>query len=64
MMNSNFIVSLLNAFLLLPPSCSGRHPSRFIYQYPNVGTWFENAAVRSNGDILLTSLNNPGGHIH
>ena len=39
------------------PSC----PTRLIYQYPSAGTWFENIAVRSNGDLLLTSLNKPGG---
>jgi hypothetical protein len=59
-MSFDFIVTVLTAILLLSSSCSARYSSRLIYQYPNVGTWFENAAVRSNGDILLTSLNNPG----
>ena len=47
--------------LLLSLHCDARHPARLIYQYPNIGSWFENAAVRCNGDILLTSLNSPGG---
>ena len=35
--------------------------TRLIYQYPRKGSWFENAAVRQNGSILLTSLQEPGG---
>ncbi|KAG8531759.1 uncharacterized protein KY384_003391 [Bacidia gigantensis] len=31
------------------------YPTDLIYQYKN-GTWLENIAVRSNGDILVTSI--------
>ncbi|KAK3665386.1 hypothetical protein LTR22_003616 [Elasticomyces elasticus] len=33
-------------------------PVRLLYEYP-LGTWIENIAVRSNGDLLLTILNVP-----
>ena len=52
---------MATALLLLSSSCSARHCSRLLYQYLNVGNWFENVAVRLNGDILLTPLNKPGG---
>src|SRR5262245_42460168 len=60
-MDFNSVIVLLTFFLAWPQFCRARHSSRIIYQYPHVGTWFENAAARSNGDLLLTSLNNPGG---
>lgn len=46
---------------LQPFICNARLHTQLIYQYPSLGTWIENAAVRSNGDILLTSIENPGG---
>ncbi|KAF2163090.1 hypothetical protein M409DRAFT_26536 [Zasmidium cellare ATCC 36951] len=39
----------------------GNCPTQLVYEYPSDGTWFENIAVRSNGDLLLTSLNHPAG---
>ncbi|KAK5703745.1 hypothetical protein LTR97_002758 [Elasticomyces elasticus] len=40
------------------PQADNAAPVRLLYEYP-VGTWIENIAVRSNGDLLLTVLNVP-----
>jgi hypothetical protein len=32
------------------------YPTELVYQYPQVGTWLENIAVRKNGSLLLTSI--------
>ena len=37
-----------------------RCPTRLIYQHPHIGTWFENLAVREDGQLLLTSIGDPG----
>ncbi|MCJ1331285.1 hypothetical protein MMC10_007974 [Thelotrema lepadinum] len=37
---------------------SGGLPTRNIFQFPT-GTWIENIAVRSNGDLLLTRFDTP-----
>lgn len=56
-------VVLLAFPLLLFPTVAGayRFPSRNIhnvYQFPN-GTWVENIAVRSNGNLLVTLVDTP-----
>lgn len=50
---------LLLASLVLP-SVSALYPTRNVYQYPEIGNWLENIAVRPNGLILVTSLERPG----
>ncbi|KAK3702096.1 hypothetical protein LTR37_015071 [Vermiconidia calcicola] len=47
--------------LLVFGDCAAQYPTRLLYQYPRVGNWIENAAVRRNGSILFTSLNSPAG---
>ncbi|KAI0535266.1 hypothetical protein GGR58DRAFT_479769 [Xylaria digitata] len=53
---------LPNAFRLLElqsrvaGAASSALPSQNIYQFPDVGTWLENIAVRPNGDLLVTML--------
>ena len=33
--------------------------TRDIYQFPNVGTWVENLAVRANGQLIISRLDEP-----
>ncbi|KAH8168494.1 SMP-30/Gluconolaconase/LRE-like region domain-containing protein [Sarocladium implicatum] len=54
---------MLPTVLAQPLSLSSKLPSKTVAQLPN-GSWFENIAVRSNGDLLVTSVNeNPGLYI-
>ena len=55
------LIAILLALVALFSSTNAQHPTRLVYQYSHKGTWLENGAVRQNGSILLTSLNNPGG---
>lgn len=34
-------------------------PTRDIYQFPTIGTWVENLAVRANGQLIITRLDQP-----
>ena len=34
-------------------------PTRDIYQFPELGTWVENLAVRANGQIIISRLDQP-----
>ena len=34
-------------------------PTHDIYQFPNVGTWVENLAVRANGQLIVSRLDQP-----
>lgn len=54
-------LSILSCILATPipaPSTSLAN-TRDIYQFPNKGTWVENLAVRSNGQIIITRLDVP-----
>ncbi|KAK4495470.1 hypothetical protein PRZ48_013801 [Zasmidium cellare] len=64
------LTNILLPFILSIATVDSRHlphhsdrgcPTRLVYEHPSAGTWYENIAVRSNGDLLLTSLNHPGG---
>lgn len=55
------LLTIWALFAVAGNSAAVYHKARTIFQYPQVGTWLENAAVRSNGDVLLTSVGNPGG---
>lgn len=57
---TTFLAAALPAVLALQSSLSKNLPSRTVAQLPD-GTWFENIAARSNGDLLVTNLgDNPG----
>ncbi|KAK5726044.1 hypothetical protein LTR15_004235 [Elasticomyces elasticus] len=54
-----WVVFLLQSLLVHGlPQAYNATPVHLLYEYP-VGTWIENIAVRSNGDLLLTILNVP-----
>ena len=55
------VILFLLALFCMVPCAIGTSPTRLIYRFPREGSWFENAAVRRNGSILLTSLQVPGG---
>ncbi|KAK5684887.1 hypothetical protein LTS10_002962 [Elasticomyces elasticus] len=55
----SWIIFLLQLLLIHGlPQPDNATPVRLLYEYP-VGTWIENIAVRSNGELLLTILNVP-----
>ncbi|KAK5727773.1 hypothetical protein LTR17_012431 [Elasticomyces elasticus] len=55
----SWIIFLLQSLLVHAlPQTDNAIPIRLLYEYP-LGTWIENIAVRSNGDLLLTILNVP-----
>jgi hypothetical protein len=41
-----------------PPRSNAQGPAHTVFQWEN-GTWAENIAVRSNGDLLVTLMNRP-----
>ncbi|KAI0905786.1 hypothetical protein F4824DRAFT_510509 [Ustulina deusta] len=47
---------LPKTYSLLAATAANLLPSQNVYQFPDNGTWLENIAVRSNGDLLLTML--------
>ncbi|KAF2275249.1 uncharacterized protein EI97DRAFT_494852 [Westerdykella ornata] len=56
---------LLTAACFVPPTFQAvipRSTMRIVYQFPNKGTWIENVATRSNGDLLVTLLSAPELH--
>ena len=42
-----------------PTPTSFQSRTHEIYQFPNVGTWAENLAVRANGQLIITRLDQP-----
>ncbi|KAF2766505.1 hypothetical protein EJ03DRAFT_338289 [Teratosphaeria nubilosa] len=47
--------------ILLLQTTTALFPTRKRYEYPSARSWLENIAVRQNGDLLLTSVQVPGG---
>lgn len=42
-----------------PSSTPYSSPTRDIYQFPHTGTWVENLAVRADGQLIITRLDQP-----
>jgi hypothetical protein len=58
---TSVVIAIWQAVLVegrLLPRDTAASDVRLLYEYP-VGTWIENLAVRSNGDLLLTRLDKP-----
>ncbi|QIW98631.1 hypothetical protein AMS68_004149 [Peltaster fructicola] len=60
-MFSFILTSLLSGTVLCAPRQSQHEAqTHLVYEYPQAVGWLENIAVRSNGELLMTSLGVPG----
>ena len=46
-------------FIYLIPKATSPPPTRAVYQHSAKGSWFENIAVRSSGELLVTRIDAP-----